>query len=298
MSEIMSDGRATRRVKRLLDAMIVSRHVTDEGVRWLTVATDPFHDTDVDCNGYPDLSSARSVVQCVQTTVSVTATNAQDIHVFMLPITTPFVNAGAGYPANCLVPLDVDNTGAQIGPAPGGPALYAGVNIVTSARGAQWTAPASVGLPVPNVSIPTTYVAGQSRLVACGWEVVNTTPPINMSGSVTSYRCPSSPTQSQFCQVIGAAAPPFTEYIPTKYVTLPPVTQSDAILYPNSKTWNAAEGIYQTAVMNNLDNPFKSPTPGMEGFLQVPTLNELTSNLPRRAPANSTTVPSPSCDSK
>jgi hypothetical protein len=48
---------------------------------------------------------------------------------------------------------------------------------------------------------------------------------------------------------------------------LPPSTQASASLFPNSKTWNATEGVYLVAAMNNTENPYFTPTPGISGMI-------------------------------
>jgi len=57
-------------------------------------ATDPFHDTEVRCDGYPDVTTAKSVVQVVTQTVSVPVytggLGAWDCQVFFAPLTPCF----------------------------------------------------------------------------------------------------------------------------------------------------------------------------------------------------------------
>lgn len=52
-----------------------------------------------------------------------------------------------------------------------------------------------------------------------------------------------------------------------KTAITPAFAQSDAALYPNSRTWAAEEGIYLVGTMNNTDNPYFVPKPGMGGLI-------------------------------
>jgi hypothetical protein len=51
--------------------------------------------------------------------------------------------------------------------------------------------------------------------------------------------------------------------------SMPPSKQSDAALYPNSRIWAAAEGVYNIATMNSIQNPFRSPVPNWSGIVQI-----------------------------
>jgi len=81
--------RAPRRGKAALNRLIQNRQVTSSGVKWLEVALDPFHDTEVVSDGYPDVTTTRSITQVVTKTMTVVApagltTATWDAHVFFL----------------------------------------------------------------------------------------------------------------------------------------------------------------------------------------------------------------------
>jgi len=56
---------------------------------------------------------------------------------------------------------------------------------------------------------------------------------------------------------------------------------SEAALYPNSRTWQSSQGVYQVAVMNETSQPYISPTPGTIGFMDVPNATQLALNTDR-----------------
>jgi len=122
--------------------------------------------------------------------------------------------------------------------------------------------------------MPNNFGGDQLRLIACGWEIVNTTPVVNMSGSITAYRCPNSIVPS-FINLNYSTTPAVFSYIPVTFGCLPPGTQSSASLFPNSRTWQTSEGLYQTACMNSPYQPFVSPVPGTVGFMDIPTLTSI-----------------------
>lgn len=85
--EIMSEV-----AREMLDMMTENRQLSEDGRKWFTIAADPFHDNDVDSRGYPDISTARTNVQCVnfQTTVvspTPDSTAPWDAHIFFNPCT-------------------------------------------------------------------------------------------------------------------------------------------------------------------------------------------------------------------
>jgi hypothetical protein len=49
---------------------------------------------------------------------------------------------------------------------------------------------------------------------------------------------------------------------PTKYVNLPPTTQTEAAQYTDSRTWNAEDGCYSIATQCSEENPYQTLKPG------------------------------------
>lgn len=259
-----------RRVKRLLNVLVAEKQLTRAGLDWLTIATDPFHDTEVSCEGYPDVTSSRTVVQLVTKTFNIKSplsTDANwDAHIFLFP-SSPNYDPGDGGSvlASAFYQASINPNGilgpSQLDRAP----LYAGYNCVTCAAGVDWTTVTSNFGTAKELSWPLPFGAGQVRMIAAGYEVVNTTAEIYKQGTVTSYRSPSNES-SGFILLTDVAS---ERTYPIEWGTIPPTIQSDAALYPNSRIWAAEEGVYSIATMNSIQNPFRSPLPNWSGIIQI-----------------------------
>jgi hypothetical protein len=88
---LMEDSRTSvRAIDAMLDRMVDSRVITPEGRQWLVAALDPFHDTDVDCSGYPDINVAPCVVQLVKVSTQISkpaavSSGTWDCNLVLLP---------------------------------------------------------------------------------------------------------------------------------------------------------------------------------------------------------------------
>jgi len=273
-----------RRVRRKLDALIANKMLTKNGLDWLVVATDPFHDSQVSCEGYPDVESSRTIVQCVTQTINVGTPRSDDLnwsaHVFLFPSTPSWdpgnggsIAAGAFYQATVAPQGNVTEL-----PQLSLPPIYGGYNIIACADQVDWLTQSANITSTNAVAWPTTFGAGQVRLIAAGYEVTNTTAEIYKQGTVTSYRSPAIKSVGQIL-----LTPAETNYVPRvcEYSALPPTTQYEAALFPNSVTWNAADGVYSIATLNSSDNSFTSPVPCCTAMIQTPTQASLLASQSR-----------------
>lgn len=256
---MQNDMRAPRRARALIDRLRATKQLTDEGLCWLTNATDPFHDTQVRPCGYPDVNTTPTIVQCFTQTATLTTNNADssanfDAHVFLYPITSYATNSAGVHGRIKVLPGNGGvSTATNLEPN-----LYGGFNAISVPAGADWlnrTGPLPYVTVGDTLGIPPGAMSGQSRVIAMGFEVVNTTPELYRGGSVTCYRSPSCHTQSRFFPAAASAtyaiySPPYDTF------ALPPSTQANAQLYPNSRTWGAEEGVYSISTLNNVENPF------------------------------------------
>lgn len=146
-----------------------------------------------------------------------------------------------------------------------GPALVGGLNVCVfpSAGGAGWRSPvtANTGL---TLGFPVEYAGSFERLIGVGWEVVNTSPTVFQGGSVTTYKCPQGMTDTDL--LFKNETNLTINNIKGRISCLPPATQSQAALYPNSQTWSAVEGLYQIGTLSSVDNPFQSLQPMLLGY--------------------------------
>jgi len=283
--------RVPRKAKSVLDRLVGSRAMTQEGMEWLICATDPFHDDRVRCPGYPDMSTVNSVVQTYTTTTSVQPTNQTtpwDLHIPFVPIsyaTGLYATGNGGLRGN-----SYNANGKFTGAGNSNLVrLYPGYNLITcTTPGADWgTDITGVCLNSSVVEIPTKYCSGHFSLIAAGVEVVNTTAELYRGGSLTAYRAPSCidngfiyyPTNmtalTTTTETCGTSperklvrksshddlAGIYPIPLPHRFVSLPPTTQAEAASYTDSRTWSAVDGAYSIATQSNMDNPFQSLIP-------------------------------------
>ena len=288
MTESVVSNSVPRRTKRLIDQLLASRQLSKTGLDWLIRATDPFYDFELKPQGYPDNLSSKVVVQELLLTQTITVPAGRDMHLFFLPHTTSFATGGA---VAALQAQNLYNNGAAAPGATGSASLVGGLNAVLTASGSDWTTNAAATQVGTTIGLPQAFSGGQTRLIGCGWEAVNITPAINQGGSITAYRNPCAMVDSFILPEI--TSPSGYAFTPLKMGSLPPGTQADAALYPNSRTWQASEGIYQVLAMNSIEQPFVNPVPGLVGYMQPPTVAQLTANAPRLSylPAQALVVP-------
>jgi hypothetical protein len=274
-------ARVPRTARTILDRMIATRQISPEGVNWLIAATDPFHDTELSISGYPDIASSKSVVQKVTQTVNVASNQGSppagnwDCHIFFNPCSMPWsYDEDTTAPDPYFYKAFIDQNSYCNQGTPNGPRLVAGFNAVGTPPGADWTLSSlATEISQGGIGIDSAYSYGTYRLIAAGYEVVNTTAEINKQGSVTAYK---SPCQLSNGSVTGENP---TGSLITMFASLgpyPPTTQATAALFPNSKTWMAADGIYQICTLNTLTNPYSQPQPGScAGLISNQTLANL-----------------------
>lgn len=260
-------NRVPRKAKQVLDKLVGSRSMTQEGMEWLVCATDPFHDDRVRNPGYPDMSTVNSVVQTYTTTTSISAPTGQpsnqtwDLHVPFLPFSPSIVASplpaglnSVQLQANGYMP----NQGTNF-------LLYPGFNAISCGTpGTDWYSSSSVsGASNSNiVAIPPKFLSGHARLIGAGLEVVNTTADLYKGGSLTVYRAPSCVEEGIVKDKLAypSVADAWVPY-PVEYISLPPTTQAEAAIYTDSRTWAAEDGCYVVVPQVNIDNPFRTFSP-------------------------------------
>lgn len=403
MDPVVESMRAKRSAKLLLNDLIANRQISSCGLKWLEIATDPFHDTEIQCEGYPDMVTTRSIVQTVTKTFTVVAPSANtwDCHVFFAPLspvyrqgtlmttTTQTAEIAKGNsskkeeeddpdPVSLPVPkryqgrkygelpikyrtslpfqqqlawmledetfckehpdkvqkvrdamsdttpeqsdededyydskdyyikrllkekMDLEENTREgiikkriqeirekktksltvtldkyyrstvsasgfVGQAGTGNTLCSGWNVMSCITGDNWQTQSAT--EYEDGAFPRSYGAGTYRLIATGLEVVNTTASLYKGGSVTCYRspCPKSNLTGKTINLSGGTITNSLGSFPVG--VLPPSTEADAALYPNSRTWGAEKGIYLVGAMNSTDNPYFTPSPGISGLL-------------------------------
>jgi len=317
-----------RRTRNVINRLLQTRQISPAGVQWLFAATDPFHDTPVSPDGFPDILSSRTVVQCVQLTTSVSSPfdndDLWDAHIFFAPLTPSYTQVNGLKKAddqekklekedsrkkvrfqerekvrvskskarserrNKMLPKSVFDTNYLLSTISSGgvvnqntPYLEVapGINIMTVGAGDSWVDTDS-GANISTCAIPAQYASGSWRLIAVGYEVHNTTPELYLGGSITAYRSPGAPTMGNlYLSTTDTSDNTYYQNTAAKFVVIPPTTQADAALFPNSRTWEAKAGIYQPVTFSSLENPFITPMPGCAGFISPSDYTDLANGV-------------------
>jgi hypothetical protein len=212
----------------------------------ISLITDPYHDTNIAAVPYPDSSSLYSYMRTKRGRLSITnpfsatwATgDSWQAHIF----TTPLLGISdmmAGESDTFSFTYAGEGTNTKLGP----------INVhYMHIRG---------GVRIANVFTPLGTVAEQApqRTVSFGFEVHNTTSPLNRQGSVSVYRINYRPYN---CDIKVVMSP--TEGDPSVHynnICSIPYDLATMNLIPNSRTWEAAEGAYVVSLPYH-NNTFSS----------------------------------------
>jgi hypothetical protein len=117
------------------------------------------------------------------------------------------------------------------------------------------------------------------RVIAAGFEVTNTTAPLNKQGSLTAYRRSWTHTNSGANLNLVAGTQDSSLFSIDFYGGLPS-SEEDAYNIPGSRQWAAEEGAYVTCALSELENNFNLPNsnPVMVGRMN-PNQNSTTADL-------------------
>lgn len=243
------------RNERTFDRDVANSGVSAEAANWLKIALDPFHDSDIRPAGYPDISSSATIVQLVKKQITLGAvdgtTGNWDCNIALLPNL-------AGSVANI---YDIIQGVVQLPSTPMTPATPLS-GLVVNQVGQGLSTFSDLGLTT--AINPREYVSGACRVVAMGFEVVNSTAEMFKQGQVSVYR---QPTYASVQRNVFGVTEPANQFF-TDYTMLqgPPSNLADAQLLFGTRSWEAAEGCYVVSRMNNTSNPLKQATSYPVGY--------------------------------
>jgi hypothetical protein len=248
-----------RAIDAVLNKLEKYGHLTSDGRDWLVAACDPFHDSDIALAGYPDLTTASTVVQLVKKQIQITVPTTGpgivtvgsnwDCSVALFGSPTPqgmfnyalVVSSNSAYSTMVGASGVVAFGGASISAGPSGNALWPSSTVLGPAASQQ-----SLGCPE--------YIKGNCRIIGQAFEIVNTTAEINKQGQLTAWRMPNVTTRTAYVNsisgVVGLA----------NLDRMPPATISDANLLYGSRSWAASEGAYVVGRFSDVENPMQQPT--------------------------------------
>lgn len=256
------------RSERILEKIGARLGITPAGAEWLKAAADPFHDTPLNVCGYPDINEAASVVQVVRLSAplsvpgNVTSPNTWDCHIHSFPwmmYDVGFLGAWSGsagsIPGHGPFALGgITNNACPMG--------NIGVCSVPSGNN-TWDSGLTIGggdLSFPLAPELAPYLRGEYRIIAKGWEVINTSAELTVQGLVTVYRQPFPDTDSSksilaYSSAVGSPPSTAVGYPSVVIDDFPPNTSANALLLDGSKQWKAKEGVYITDTLNSQEIP-------------------------------------------
>lgn len=231
----------------------MSTPIPTQTKEYISLVTDPYHDRNLRVSGFPDGQNMTSVVRrlAYQTTIAcpfaLVSGESWDFHIFATPLHQEVNMYSAAVSGNT---FSTSGAASKINTLN---VFYRKYDTNGGINGVHF---ASIGQPVNAVS---SNDDGPGRTVSLAFELHNTTAEMYKSGSITCYR---TNALSQRCDLrLGTTTPPmgFTADI----IQNIPSTLAQAQMIPNSRTWEAARGIYsvclppknneyKTSVFNNI----------------------------------------------
>lgn len=205
-----------------LDMLVQEKVISEDGKNWLIQVTDPFHDKRVPPTGFPDTNVSDSVVQVVdyqqaiQQSANVGSSNNWDANIVMWPkptqstafAATQFTATGPGAGLYGPAVYYMGSQAGQFTPFPiGGITCYQN----KSGRPTYNTTDATADPATSTLQLEGAYLAGACRVVAMGFEVVNSTAEIYRQGTVTPWRQPTSAPLNQFTGLLVTQSTSFKE---------------------------------------------------------------------------------------
>lgn len=268
--------------EKVFDNLEKHGQLSGPGRHWLETAIDPFHDSAMFVEGQPSYDQANTIVQVIKLSRTFTSSQPFDIHIANLSIDTNTPDDPLSTRLSLIKRegnvVEQMTDGAIIGelgfitvaqkdkvpgvesrlfpdefgpPDPG--TVYHGMSpcqVSTNALG-QW---------VPS----TNFCKGLHRVVAAGFEIINTTPILTAGGLTTVYR-QAARSENVYVNTVdpqGVTNP----YCEAAICRGPPATQTAAMLLPDSRQWRGVEGAYVVLTQGGMDNPFVQPSSRLRIF--------------------------------
>jgi len=232
--------------------------ISAAGCHYIQCALDPFSDIAVDCDGYPDRFTGKSVVQKVKTQYTISAPSGVagnwDANVYFDKIVsqhdvnwfTTNVNIVDG--VSGVVPANGTNRG--------------GVEVRSGAAGATLDDGSVVSAASVALALPAEYLSsGGVRVIGAAFEAINSTAPLNRQGNVIVWR--DNDNGDDFCtiniQTLGGMGG--TDVVSNAFRTIEapdiPMNATQALNFYDSKKWEAEQGAYCVATLKQDGIPFE-----------------------------------------
>ncbi len=250
-----------RKSEQMLDQLERSGQLSREGRNWLISAVDPFHDTLVKPEGYPDLVTGASVVQMVKQQIQISCpasitSGTWDCQIFNLPWLDDNAAVKGTFTNTADTTLYNGNATQFANPLGG---------LVCAVAPTTGTLDFTNATALSAISVPESYWVGPSRVISMGFEVTNTTSELYQQGSVTVFRIPQPSRGTRHSHIVmsGTQGTPgtLTGSIAAEWRVKPPGSLADAQLLPGSRVWHAKEGAYVVCTQSGegLRDPIAEP---------------------------------------
>ena len=225
-------------------------NISQDGLDWLILALDPYHDNKRPVAGYPDSDNFATVVRNLNFQYTITkpagAAGNWDACVFTLPfLSSQLFDAGNKANSSAKFMQTAENYTMDM------------VNVAKADAGEDLF-PASP-LAATNYSITkcidlNNYQYGVARLIGLGIEAVDATAVVSKQGTVTCFSIPTAPTPGNL--IYENTATTAIGPLPERHWSGWPNSSSDALVIPTTKQWEARKGAYMAVGFTGAENPF------------------------------------------
>jgi len=238
-----------RFARNLINAAVASGRLSDAGLAYLTLALDPWHDTQVaGFIGVPDFQTGNSVTCSIVQEVQIArpasiAAGPWDCRITTWPVETTanfspadykantFVENGAGTPTCCMAAVTIDFRAA------GTPFIPLGD--LPGANGSK------------QLNVPSNFTKGNHKVAGMGVEVINTTAELYKQGLCTISRMNQS-TDTNFTANVYNSAGTSHMCATLAPVRIPPYDLAAMVLLPGTCSWHASEGAYSVVALKDV----------------------------------------------
>lgn len=248
------------RSERVLNAIGAKVGLTECGRDWLIACCDPYHDKPLNVCGYPDVNEAASVTQVVKLSTQISAPSGVmgnwDCHVHQFPWL-----GGASSVNPSLVAGQDEATAFILSNVAASGSKWSGLSIDSVAAGNPTFHYANTTITSPFQDQLHPYLSNEYRVIAMGFEVINTTAELTTQGLVTCYRSPMEDLDSAKAMFVGFSnqgTSPSVNGLSWQDVlrtSAPPDSASGALLLEGSRQWKAKDGAYIVSTLNSSELP-------------------------------------------
>jgi len=236
-----------------LDGLSSHGALSHAGSAWVKCALDPFHDYEIsDLDGIPDIETEPSLVVRSQQSMVITnpGTGTWDCNIVNMPVDFSKTNGSTNLSTGFGTYYPHAQTG---GPMPGTFTLTNNSTFRMDGLQASIVDAGNLTFQGTNESreflaLDDYLVAGSAtdlqayRIVASGFEVVNTTAPLERAGACTVYEI-GAPGETSDINLVKADAEE-VRIGTVRNFRMPPVNMAEAKQTPGARTWHAEEGAY------------------------------------------------------